>query len=311
MKRSASDFILRLALVPLAVFALGSLAVSSSSCTAIGYAIGNAISNRHPSRVVPAGTAFVASVGTPMALTLEDSTIVRGFYLGRARRDDAEYARALEAWHARTDGAPALEEAITLVWKNGREESAGFEGFAYRVVCVMAGRPAAHREVAFSKLRGIRMANGRTWTTDELAALDASGELPSREALLVGLGIPRDWKSRWSPGHGIAEGGMPGFRDTARVAVERVALAEVPSKGTARTVGTLVGFSADAVIVAGLAALASWRGPFDSGSGCDTSGLMYTRLAPPPTEHPFDTWAGTFVDDARPVTLPDETVAIR
>lgn len=274
------------------------MVVSSSSCTAIGYAIGNHVTRNDPPRYVEAGRGRSASVGTPMAIATKDSARLLGIYLGHAPLDDAAYAPRYDAWRARTPGAPALGASVTLV-RGSRQERVSFLGFGYRALHVRRGeRP--EEDVPFARVKAVRADAGTEWTGEQLAALDARGELPSREALLLGRGLPVDWNRHFGDSHGITGGDMPEFHDTARVATDRVSLVEVPAARGARTAWTLAGLAVDASLVLAVAAVASMNSAWDF-SGCDAAsmgGFSMAALAPPPTTQDFDVLAGAFVADS-------------
>lgn len=298
MQRSPRSRSTRLMLLALAIASLAPMLLSNSACTAIGYAIGSAITRDDPPRIVSAGTGLSASPGTPMAIATKDSARMLGVYIGHEPLDPATYAVHYERWRARTPGAPALGADVVLM-RGSREEHVAFLGFGYRAVHVRreGRRP---EDVSFSRLRSLRGEGGAEWTRDQLAALDARGELPSRIALLLGRGLPVDWNRHYSKSRGITGDDLPTFHDTTVVATDRIAQIEVPSARGARTACTLVGLAVDATLVLAVAAAASFDAGLDF-SGCSASpmgGFSMASLAPPPTTQDFDVLAGAFVADS-------------
>lgn len=300
MKRSLELEPTRIALLVLAVLLMSPLVLSNASCTAIGYSIGNSLTKNDPPRRIPAGKALRIEAGTPMEAALEDARVVRGVYLGRARLGDGEYAARYDAWRARTPDAFALASEVELVDRRGRTRTAVFRGFGYRAVSV-SGAAGRIDDVPFAKLRAVRADSAREWSATRLAELDARGELPSREALAIGRGLPFDWNKQWSPGRGISAASLPAFSDTVTVPVDGVQVLSVPSARGVRTVCTLAGLAVDASLIALVAAAASIRGPFDSG-GCDAGAMNFAaRFAPSPTDRDFDPLAGEFVEPSAPL----------
>ncbi len=300
MQRSLRLEPMRIALLALAVLLLTPLVLSNASCTAIGYAIGNSLTRNDPPRRVPAGKALRMDVGTPMEVAIADAAPVRGVYLGRARLDEGEYASRYDAWRVRTPGAFALASEVELIDRRGRTRTAVFRGFGYRTVTV-SGLAGRIDDVPFAKLRAVRADGAREWSATELAELDVRGDLPSREALAIGRGLPFDWRKQWSPGRGISAASLPAFSDTAIVPLDGVQTLSVPSARGLRTICTVAGFAVDASVIALVSAMSSWGGAFGDG-GCDAGAMNFAALhAPSPTDRDFDLPTGEFVDPSAPL----------
>ena len=278
---------------------LGTLSLSVSGCTAIGYSIGSAMDRggrRKPGRVVPAGRALRVGVGTPLRLHLRDDSSHEGVLLGRGFEDDTSYAARYGAWQAgRADSFPALGDPVTAIRRDGHHGAGTFHGFAYRCV-VWKPEGSRHLErLRFDAIQSLRMVDGGMLASEALARADVDRVLPSRELILLLPGSVEDYlRGRRNPAS-ITSPPRVARGDTLAIGFDQVAAVDLLANPHMRRNLALVGFAADMSII--VAATMALSGPFDGGS-CD-SGMNFGGYSVRPTEHPFDVVAGRFA------TLPE------
>lgn len=256
------------------------------ACTVIGALVGGAIDARSQGRVIPTGEAVTVPRGTRLVLTLRDGRRVSGVYRDTVSLGDPDHDALWRRWLAQPKHAasPTPGDEVTVVDESG-EWRAVFAGYHYRSIEV-APMGADIRRVPMASLRSLRDTTGHEWSGSMLAALDASGSLPSRLAIVIG----NDAVSR-----GIT-------RTTGRsqmVSMSEIQQITFEHGHTAQTVGIIVGLAADVTIVAAAAALSS----MDSYgcAGTDLSGIGWFTAIPPGvqlTSQPYDRLAGTFLPEA-------------
>jgi len=269
----------RVVLACLATLVLAPLTFPITGCTAVGYLIGSAITHPDPPHSLPAGSALYVKPGTLVVLATEDSTEVRGVFLGRAQDERPDYVRRYEAWRSGHAGAPALGGGVEIEMHNRKHQHGRFDGFTYRALRVISDRSGRAEQVSFESIHWMSADSTRRWSKDELARLDAAGELPSREALRVGIVEPFSWRGNPRP---------RGVRDTTLVPADRVSLVWIPNPRTARKVFTYLGATADAIVIVAAAAAGAYA---CSGSDFSLAEPAGTSLTP----YAFDTWSGDYV----------------
>lgn len=220
------------------VLGVGSLTVQFTGCTAIGYGLGRFVDSRQKTRYRPADPArrFRIESGTEVRLRLRDSTIVQGVYTGVVSRPSGAYAVAYEAWRAgQPEATPRLGERVSIDRTHGRTRSAVFAGFDDTGIRLDDPNPNRTPLVKWQDIRAARTGRGEL----PVAAWQASvrdGTLP----LSVQLAIRQ-------------RGGAMRSVDAYDVAQLEVG---VPKHGV--VVGTVLGVAADATVIVGITAFASW-----------------------------------------------------
>jgi len=255
------------------------------ACTVIGTLVGGAIDSRSTGQVIPAGEAVTVPRGKRLVLTMRDGRRVSGVYRDTVSLGDADHDALWRRWLARPGhtACPTPGDEVTVVDDSG-EWRAVFAGYHYRSIEV-APLGGEIRRIPMEALRTLRDATGTQWSGSQLAALDASGELPTRLAIVLGtdtLNRGLTWTTERTQWVSVSEIRQLAFEHTH----------------TARTIGTLVGLTADVAIVAAGAPMSS-LGNF----GCPSislGGILSSNALPAGvqlTSQPYDRLAGTFVPE--------------
>ena len=273
------------------------LLVTTTSCTLLGLAIGNAVTRNEPPREVPPGGALELRPGTHLGLLGGDTLHVRGTYMGRARLPAGLHADRYEAWRSRTGFALSLGDEVEVTTTQGKRSRARFAGFGYRSLLLGAYDGDGAATSPFSALRRVTRGDSLAWTGEELASLAARGGLPTCEAIVI-RPAPQPLKPNWfttsdpEPRKGAA---LPA--DALRVPYDDVTAVELEGPRTARTVLVLVGVTIDAMVVVTAAVAAAAM----SSSGCTYTGSSptYTLQTVAPTAYTFDTLWGEYVPEPR------------
>jgi hypothetical protein len=218
----------------IAIAGLGGIfAVNVNGCSLIGLGVGTAIDTRASLHEQLRGGEMVrVPAGSRVVLLLDDSTRVRGVYLGSERITDQEYRPVYGAWranHPRAAGFPEIGESIQVT-DGGKGV---FRAFVAEGVEFQSWRL---RPVPFDRDGWLVRSDGSRLHLYDVRDLALAGELPIATALRIDTD-----------------------RGERRIAVDRVALVETPSSGRAALAGFLVGLAADAMIV--IAIRDATRGP--------------------------------------------------
>jgi hypothetical protein len=202
-----------------------------SGCTAAGYGIGSLIDARTATRLHP-GEAYQLELlenGSPVRLVLRDSTVVRGTYAGLVERAPEEFARIYERWR---DALPPnarpgpLGEETTVDRDGGRPLQSPLAGFDYDGVRLQWNNPNRRLPIPWSRVERLASASD-TISGSQLRQSLKADSLP----LLVQLRFKQ------------ADG-------TMRILdAKDVAIVEVGSPKRGRQIGTIVGITADAIVV--------------------------------------------------------------
>ena len=175
--------------------------------------------------------------GTPVTLGLQDSTQLTGVFVGMEQQPVEVYARRYTAWRGQPEGAafPALGAQITLIRSSGKQSTYEFQGFDYRQVWSMpVGRPyILVRRSSHGKLETVKVEqvseivdSGETsLTADEINRLFLKGRLPLWSAMVIRQ------------------------EDSARVAIDQVALITSSVKKRGVVYGAAIGAIPDGLLL--------------------------------------------------------------
>jgi hypothetical protein len=296
---------LRFVLILLGLLILLPLTLSNTACTLIGLAIGVAGSADAPPERMPAGSVFKVGPGALISIATKDQKEYSGVYLGRRSMEDSSYASRYEAWGVASPRAPALGGGVEFELQDGTRVRGTFAGFTYRAARVVVDSTLGAETIAFKRMRWMQADSLERWTGDELARLDAAGDLPSREAVCLGIIRPFSWS--WRRSAGITEPALDTADYPERVVVpsDRIAAILVRGRTAAPLVLGLVGLGIDILIVRSINEDLSHPKCADSG----TYPPLLSQL-----EHSaddFDTRAGEFVPPALAAAGSDSSSATR
>jgi hypothetical protein len=241
------------------------MTVQVTGCSFLGYQLGRSIDRRLAQGPVPRGKAFAFGSGTSLTLGLEDGTRKRGTYRGVGLDPLPAYHERYRAWQASERGlrVPGPGDAVTLVTRAGERIDGEFVAFAYRSIEI--ARPdSGSRTYLFEDLSTVEQPGVDTLAAETLARLDAGRALPSRTVVLLEGEARR--RGATSSGSRLSK---PQKSRTDSIPMERVQTLTVGA-GKAATTGLVLGLAVDMTLVAMVASLASWQGPFDSTSGCSS-----------------------------------------
>src|SRR5262252_3589608 len=239
---------LRIVLLGLSLLVLLPLVLSNSACTLIGVAIGVAGSADAPPQRLPAGSVFKVSPGALIIVATKEKTEYSGVYLGRRLVEDTSYTSRYQAWSAATPGAPALGRPVEIERVDGSREVLTFDGFTYRAVRVVREPTLEAENVEFKRIRALKADTIKVWTGDDLARLDVAGEIPSREAVRVGIVRPFSWSWKSSQ---MTDAWVETtvFPEQAVLPVDRVSAILVHGRSAAPLVLGLIGLGVDILVV--------------------------------------------------------------
>lgn len=270
------------------------------ACTAIGALIGSGVDEAiHQPRVIPAGEAVTIPPGKAIVLLLRTGRRVTGAYRDTTTLSDTAYAALWSRWQDDPSHVESVRpgEEVTVVDSSG-EWRGRFVGYHYRSIVVepLEGGPA--KRVRLSGVRTLRGPNGREWNGESIAALDASGALPSQLALVVQTG---------ESGHGITQ--MTAGRKV--VPTSEVVWLTLEGSHVGRNVGALVGLAGDVLLVANGTVAASSRGcififPKYSATGGQVEALASGIHL---TTQSYDRLAGAFVPSSAGGATPGRHAA--
>jgi hypothetical protein len=283
---------LRFVLVVLGLLILLPLTLSNTACTLIGLAIGVAGSADAPPERMPARSVFKVSPGAPISITTKDQKEYSGVYLGRRSIEDSSYASRYEAWGVASPRAPALGGGVEIELQDGARVRGTFDGFTYRAARVIVDPTIGPETIAFKRVRSMQADSLERWTGDELARLDAAGDLPSREAVCLGIVRPFSWS--WRRSSSITEPGLESgdYPEQVVLPTDRITAILVRGRTAAPLVLGLVGLGIDILIVRSINEDLSHPKCADSG----TYPPLLSQLEHSADE--FDTRAGEFVPPA-------------
>jgi hypothetical protein len=240
---------LRVVLLGMSLLALLPLVVSNSACTLIGLAIGVAGSADAPPQRLPAGSVFKVGPGALIVVATKEQKEYSGVYLGRSLVEDTSYTSRYGAWGAASPRAPALGAGVEIELENGSRVHGAFDGFTYRAARVVVDPKLGAETFPFKRIRWLRADSLERWTGDELAHLDVSGGIPTREAIRVGIVRPFSWSWRSSSGISNAWIEAADFPEQVVVPADRIAGILVHGRSAAPLVLGLVGLAIDILVV--------------------------------------------------------------
>ena len=240
---------LRVVLLGMSLLILLPLVVSNSSCTLIGIAIGVAGSADAPPDRLPAASVMKVSPGALVIVATKDHDEYSGVYLGRRLADDSSYASRYAAWGDTSRRAPALGGSVEIELEDGSHVRGAFDGFTYRAARVTVDPKLGAESIAFKRMHWMQAGDLERWAGEELAHLDVAGEIPTREAIRVGIVRPFSWS--WQSPSGIAEPGLDSadFPEQVELPVDRVSAILVHGRSAAPLVLGMMGLVADILIV--------------------------------------------------------------
>jgi hypothetical protein len=224
--------------------------ISNSACTLIGIGIG-AAADAPPERL-PARSVFKVSPGALIVVATQEQKEYSGVYLGRRTVEDTSYTSRYAAWGSHSPRAPALGGGVEIELRDGSRVHGAFDGFAYRAARVIVDPKLGSETFAFDRVRWMQADRLERWTGDELARLDVAGDLPSREAIRVGIVRPFSWS--WRASSGITEPDLVSaeYAEQVVVPVDHVTAILVRGRSAAPLVLGLVGLAVDILVVRSL-----------------------------------------------------------
>ena len=284
---------LRAVLLLVSATVLLPMAVASTSCSVLGWGIGSALTRNERPRELPAGHALELHPGTRMGVILEDSTLLRGTFMGRIPLAPAVYAARFRDWRKQVGIALALGDQVEVTHRDKHVTRARFAGFAHRAVVLDREDGSGTREVRDADIEWLGLPDSVGWNGAQLAEADARGALPTREAILFRLppdSAGADWYNsrRWA---WASDRWNAPLSNT--IPLDEIKAIELEGPRTARTVLMLAGLAVDAVIVA-----SSQPTVAVAGGGCYYQGGSAASVAPGvvPTARIYDTQWGMFTD---------------
>lgn len=243
--------VLRIVLLGLSLLILLPLVVSNSACTLVGVAIGVAGSADAPPKRLPAGSVLKVSPGAPIIVATKEQKEFSGVYLGRRLVEDSSYTSRYAAWAATSRRAPSLGGGVEIELEDGSQVRGAFDGFTYRAVRVVADRKLGPESFAFKRVRWMQADRLERWTGDELARLDMVGEIPTREAIRVGIVRPFSWNAQGSSMTSLGSEATH-YAEQVVLPVDRVAAILVRGRSSAPLVLGLMGLVLDVIVVRSL-----------------------------------------------------------
>ena len=293
----------RIALLVMSGLILLPLTLSNTACTLIGLAIGTAGSADAPPERLPARSVLKVSPGALISIATRDQKEFSGVYLGRRSIEDSSYASRYEAWGAVSTRAPALGGGVEIELQDGGRVHGTFDGFTYRAARVVVDSTLGAETIAFKRMRWMQADSLESWTGDELAHLDVAGDLPTREAVCVGIVRPFSWT--WRRSAGITEPTLDTADYPERVVVptDRISAILVRGSSSAPLVLGLAGLVLDILVVR---SINDWK----PDPKCGDSGSYPPLLSQ--LEHSaddFDTLEGEFVPPALAAAGADSSSA--
>jgi hypothetical protein len=141
---------------------------------------------------------------------------------------------------------------VEIVLEDGSWVRGAFDGFTYRAARVVVDTKLGTESFAFKRMRWMRAGDLEPWTGDELARLDVAGEIPTREAIRVGILRPFSWGRRSSAGITDFGPDTTDFTEQVVLAVDRVAAILVRGRSAAPLVLGLMGLVVDILVVRSL-----------------------------------------------------------
>jgi hypothetical protein len=291
-------------LLGMSLLILMPLLFSNSACTLIGIAIGVAGSADAPPSRLHAEDVFRVSPGALIIVATKGQKEYSGVYLGRRLVEDTSYTSRYQRWSAATPGAPALGRPVEIERVDGSREVLTFDGFTYRAVRVVREPTLEAENVGFKRLRALKADTIKVWTGDELARLDVAGEIPSREAVRVGIVRPFSWRWRSSQ---MTDAWVEttDFPEQAVLPVDRVSAILVHGRSAAPLVLGLIGLGADILVVRSIHEQTSHEKCGDSGGPVPTISCVER------SEHDFLPFAGEFALPALAAAPTDSSASAR
>ena len=240
---------LRVVLVGMSLLIHLPLVVSNSACTLIGLAIGVAGSADAPPARLPAGSVFKVSPGALIVVATKEQKEYSGVYLGRRLVEDTSYTSRYGAWRAGSPRAPALGGGVEVELEDGSRLHGAFGGFTYRAARIVVDPKLGGESFAFKRMRWLRADSLERWTGDELARLDVSGEIPTREAVRLGIVRPFSWS--WRSSSGITDTWIESAEYPEQVVLptDRIGGILVRGRSAAPLVLGLIGLGIDILVV--------------------------------------------------------------
>ena len=244
---------LRIVLFGISLLILLPLVVSNSACTLIGVAIGVAGSADAPPVRLPAASVLKVRPGALIVVATKEQKEYSGVYLGRWLVEDSSYTSRYEAWGDTSRRAPALGGGVEIELEDGSHVHGAFDGFTYRAARVVVDPKLGAESFAFKRMHWMQADGLEHWTGGELARLDVAGEIPTREAIRLGIVRPFSWSWRRSPSAitDVWEDASD-YDERVELPVDRVAAILVHGRSAAPLVLGLMGLVADVLVVRSL-----------------------------------------------------------
>ena len=296
---------LRIVLLGMSLLILLPLVVSNSSCTLIGIAIGVAGSADAPPDRLPASSVHKVSPGALIIVATKEQKEYRGVYLGRRLVEDSSYTSRYEAWADTSRRAPALGAAVEMELEDGSHVHGAFDGFTYRAARVVVDPKLGAESLAFKSMRWMQAGGPERWTGGELARLDVAGEIPTREAIRVGIVRPFSWSWRSSSGITNQRLEATDYAERVELPVDRVSAILVHGRSSAPLVLGLIGLVADVLVVRSINE--DLKHPTCEGPSGPTPTISYVERS----EYDFLPAAGDFRLPALAAAAPDSARATR
>ena len=162
-----------------------------------------------------------------------------------------------------------------------------FDGFTYRAARVVVDPSLGGQTFAFKRMRWMQADSLERLTGDDLARLDVAGEIPSREAIRVGVVRPFSWSWKSSQ---MTDAWVETteFPEQAVLPADRVEAILVHGRSAAPLVLGLIGFAVDVLVVRSINEQTSHPSCADSGGPVPT--MSYFERS----ERDFLPFAGEF-----------------
>lgn len=210
------------------------LVFTNTGCfTLMGAGIGGAVDANKPDRFLesPGWQVDNLKLGTPITLSLQDSSRLSGKFAGVEQQSAEVYAQHYAAWQAQPAGAalPTFGDSITMIRSSGKKSVYGFQGFDYRegqprILAQRSGRPGLET-VELKKENQMVDSRGTALTVDEINRRFLKGQLPLRSAIML-----------------IQQ-------DTTRVAIDRVVSITRPFRKQGARTGAKIGGTIDGIVI--------------------------------------------------------------
>jgi len=251
-------------LLYLVAAALGMLfSVQNTGCSLIGLGVGAIVdSNQQDRRLVGTGEVFRVTPGTLLQLSMRDGSTIRGRYLGTGPASREEWEKRYAAVRATVlpEGPlPAPGDSIKVRLGRLRSLLGTFRSFGFESLELLPLGASEPVDVALGDVDQIVTGPGptpRTLASESIVRALSDGHLPCLTAVLIETAT-----------------------DTARVAMDRIAMLSVPNARHAARDGFVIGLVADVMVVA--VVVSQWRSdPWLGGGGCEGSTLGPMAISP-------------------------------